>query len=137
MSPPMPITGGSMSNPKVRVLKGGKWATNPPFDDHLILKKGETREDIEEKHIVGLVKYGYVKLVTSAKDKLVEALCSVEPTLVRAELCTIADNASNKNEAKGKLEEWGLENLDFNVNKSLKLETVIDSLVTEWENQNP
>lgn len=56
-----------MNNPRVRVLKDGKWATNPPFDDHLVLIKGEIRGDIEEKHVVGLVKYGYVELIEKPK----------------------------------------------------------------------
>lgn len=56
-----------MSNPKISVLKDGKWATNPPFDDHLVLAKGEIRDDIEEKHVAGLIKYGYVELVEKQK----------------------------------------------------------------------
>lgn len=66
-----------MSNPKVRVLKDGKWATNPPFDDHLVLREGETRNDIEEKHIAGLVKHGYVELSEKPTPKKAKSKAKV------------------------------------------------------------
>lgn len=81
-----------MSNPRVRVLKDGKWATNPPFDDHLVLKKGEVRNDIEEKHVAGLVKYSYVELVGKAENpKVEESTTEILDELKEQEICDISE----------------------------------------------
>lgn len=123
-----------MSNPKVRVLKDGKWATNPPFDDHLVLVEGEVRDDIEEKHVVGLEKYGYVKIL---KPNAKEPTSPPTPaTGIRSKLEAIAATADNKNDAKDLLEDWGKKNLNFEVDKRIKMEIIIDTLVAEWETQN-
>lgn len=50
---------------KVRGLKYGRWATNPPEDDMIIIREGEEFE-VEDKHAIGLIKYGYVEKIDSS-----------------------------------------------------------------------
>lgn len=135
-----------MSCTKVKVLKTGTWAINPPNPGELHITEGEERNDIPDHLIKRMLHAGdepCVKIIGKKERSPQESDDSPKaPNVlddvsgIRATLMEIVDASDNKNDAKDKLEEWGREALGFEVDKRRSLDNVIADLITEHEEQN-
>ncbi len=124
---------------KVKVLKNILWAKNPPNPGEYSLIEGQVREDLPD-HIIEQMLASDTKWIEVLDSNQVEVEANSgimeDVSEVRSMLMSIVEGANNKNDAKNQLERWGMENLNFDVNKGKKVEDVIVDLIVEYEEQN-
>ena len=139
-----------MAETTVEILKDGLWAVNPPNPGEVRVTKGEVRTDLSRSLIKRMLEAESndesgpcIKIIHKDQPKPKKGDDTLESSHVlddvsdiRATLLEVVDSADGKNDAKDKLEEWGRDNLSFEVDKRRSLENVIADLISEYEDQN-
>lgn len=109
---------------RFKVTKTILWALNPPNPGEYSLVEGTIVDDVPEHIIKPLLEIGYIKQIE--KEFTVD---------IQAQLNDIAAQAPNKLEAKNALEEWGIVNLNYNIDKRKSLKNIIAELVAKHESK--
>jgi hypothetical protein len=146
---------------KVKILKTGLWAINPPNPGELYIEEGQIRDDIPAHLIKRMFESDtkHIEIINGSDEpEEVDAASEDEEPVeeiedlpddgsrethivddvsdIRATLMEIADGADNKNHAKAQLESWGRENLGFEIDRRRSLDKVTADLIAEYEKQN-
>lgn len=123
---------------KVKVCHSGNYSTNYLKNEYLVLKKGETRDDIPEEVIARMIQ-SKTKWIEVIKDKKPEKTTdqkdiSPKEKQVRDILEAIKVEAGQLR-AKAALEKWGKENLGVDVDRRKRAKEIIEDLVSEYMKQ--
>ncbi len=109
---------------KYKALKSGLWAIAPPNPGEYRIIENEIVEDIPERLIPLMLDSGCIE--TIKEDFIVD---------IPKQLNDIAAQAPNKLEAKNALEEWGIANLNYNIDKRKSIKNIIAELVSKHESK--
>jgi hypothetical protein len=116
---------------KFKIKRDGLWAINPPNPGEYQLTKGMVVDDIPEHLIPEMFEKGYIepaeKRKVDVKEELEEIASRHDKDL---------DDKDNYQAAKAALEEWGIANLNYDIDKRKSLEKIIPDLIAEYEKQN-
>lgn len=110
---------------KYKVLKSGLWAIDPPNPGEYQIIENEIVEDIPERLITLMLDSGCIE--TIKEDFIVDVL---------SQLNEIALQAPGTSAAKNALEEWGIANLNYDIDKRKNIKNIIADLIKEDKKQN-
>jgi hypothetical protein len=123
---------------KVKVCHSGNYSTNYLKNEYLVLKKGETRDDIPEEVIARMIqsKTKWIEVVKEEKPEKTTGQDDISPKekQIRDILEAIRKTAGQL-KAKESLEKWGKENLGVDVDRRKRAKEIIKDLVAEYMRQ--
>lgn len=123
----------------VKITESGRYADSAPHLPQRTVVEGETRSDLSDHIVQAIIKSGCgIEVEPDETEEETEEKGSDETTgtkgstdsdAIREELVGLISKVEEKKAQKQVLEDWGRQRLDFDVDKRMDIESIINKLV--------